>query len=245
MEVAETPLPVVVENSGEVGAREPCAWESGWLQNPWRAYWQTIRSLFTDPVHFFARIRSFDSMASLLTFMYLNFFIFLFSGTILMGLASLVGLSFGVFQNAIPTNIMASIFGMGLLRAFVLGSFGLFFLPAVQVLVTVLVALLIHLFMTFVGGSQKDYTATLTVYGLSTGLNWLVLLMIVPFVGPPLHGLVRLAYFVLVNIFGLAKAHEITPGKVFVSYLIPFGICCCLMAAVGMMVPALLGFLAR
>lgn len=222
-----------------------CEWESDWLTNPLGAYLNTAKNIFFDPVYYFDKIRPFDNLTSLLVLMYINFFVVMLG---VFGLATLMKFAEGsveFFRVAPEWSFALPFFSMETGVFLIIGTFMLFFVPVVQVFVTVLFALLVHLFLNFLGGSQKDYSATLTVYGLGTMLNWTAVLMFVPLAGSLLHAVVRLAYFVLMSIFGMGRMHEISAGKVVLSYLIPLLICCCCFGAVAVVVPMLLAFLPK
>lgn len=226
-------------------ARSACEWESDWLTNPLGAYLSTAKNIFLDPVYSFDRIRPFENLTSLIVLMYINFFVVMLGVFALATIMKLAEGSVEFFKTAPEWSFALPFFSMETGVFLIIGTFMLFFVPIVQVLVTLLFALFVHLFLGFLGGSQKDYAATLTVYGLGTMLNWAALLVLVPFAGPFLHALVRLAYFVLVYIFGMARLHEISAGKVLLSYLVPLLICCCCFGALGVAVPMLLASLTK
>lgn len=240
------PLPVpLASGSQNPPARHPCDWESNWLKNPVAAYVNTTKTIYTDPVYSFDRLLPFENLLSLFAYMYINFFVVMLGA---FGVAILVKLGEGtleLLQDAPEMAFAAPFFSLGFVAFFIVGFFMLFFVPIIQVLVTTLVSLFIHLFFQFVGGTQKDHATTLTVFGLSTALNWLALIMFIPFVGPFLHAMIRLAYFVLVGVVGMGRIHEITLGKVVLSYLVPFLICCCCLGALGVAVPAFLAFVPK
>lgn len=225
--------------------RSPCDWEQNWLSNPITAYINTTKTIFTDPVHSFTRIRPFESLMSLASYIYINCFIVMLG---LFGMAILLKSAGDTFEflSKIPeAEIAEPLFALKTGLFFLAGLVMVFFVPVIQTLVTLLVALILHLFLDFIAGSKKDYTSTLTVYGLSTAINWTFPLMLIPFVGPFLHVVVRLAYFVLIFIFGMGKMHEISSGRVFLAYLVPFLVCCCCLGALGVAVPVLFGTLAK
>lgn len=184
------------------GARQSCEWESQWKTNPVGAYVSTLKSILTSPVEYFAKIKPVKDYLSLAIFIYINTFI---SMIFAMGLQLLIGAAFD------PTALM------GLPMIVCMAIFG----PVVAVGLTFLVGALFHLCFNFVGGSEKDFDVTMTVYGLSSAAN---LFGIIPFLG----GLVQMVYFLIINIAGQAEAHEISGGRAFLSLMLPvLVIFCC------------------
>lgn len=246
-EPPQTPsLPVpLASTSPNPPARKPCDWEINWLKNPVAAYVNTTKTIYTDPVYSFDRLLPFENLLSLFAYMYINFFIVMLGAFCMAALVKLGEGTLELFQLAPEMAFAAPFFSLGFVAFFIVGFFMLFFVPIIQVLITTLVSLFIHLFLQSVGGAQKDHATTLTVFGLSTALNWLALIMFIPFVGPFLHAMIRLAYFVLVGVVGMGRIHEITLGKVVLSYLVPFLICCCCLGALGVAVPAFLAFVPK
>lgn len=179
----------------------PCEWETHWKKNPVQAYISTVKSVITKPVSYFGEIKPFDDFVSLAAFVYINSFIAMFFSLIFQSLFT--GLHTG---------------GMAL-APFVLCW--MVFLPVVAVGFAFMIGAILHLCFDWIGGSQKSFETTMTVYGLGMATR---LFAIVPFVG----GLAGMVYALIINIWGQAEAHEISPGKAAIAALTPMFICCCL-----------------
>lgn len=208
--VAETTTPSQVSSTTKTVEqnvkRKKCAWEADWKTNPIQAYWETVKSIITNPVEYFGHISPFENMFSLGVFVYINYVIAIF---------------FSIFYQAsfYGGNLHYKMSDLPFLFC------GVFFFPILCVLIVFFLAWILHLFFGVIGGSKKDYETTATVYGLSTVSG---LFGVVPFLG----GLASFVYTVIINIFGQAKAHEIDSGKAALAAIVPFLICCCLIGGV-------------
>jgi hypothetical protein len=105
------------------------------------------------------------------------------------------------------------------------------------VLIGFLISGILHIFLVYLGGSQKDYSTTLGVHSLGSVI---LVFNIVPILG----GLVAMVYFWIITIGGQAKAHEMDTGKAALSVLLPFFLCCCLWVAFIFFIIFMMGGLA-
>lgn len=207
--------------------RLSCEWEKNWLKNPVQAYFATVKAVFLHPVDFFSKITPFESLLSLFTFFFLNQFAVMFV-LFLLAIALKFALGFLPFLALSQQQEFVNLFFVGDFFFTVLFAIlWLFFVPLIQVCVTVVITFVIHLFLTFLGGSQKDYMHTLTVFGLASATNLLVVLVFIPIVGTFVQAISQTVYMLIIFVGGMAEMHEISPGRVFLSYLIPGLVCCC------------------
>lgn len=195
--------------------KKKSVWESKWKTNLVNAYIETVKMVITQPVNYFKTVKPFEDFFSLAVFIYINSFI-----TILASMAFQV--TFGAVFN--PAALMGIPF---LLCAAIVA-------PFLTTAIAFLIGLILHLFLNFIGGSEKNYNTTMTVYGLGSAAN---LFGIIPFVG----GLIALVYTIIINIFGQAEAHEITVGRAALSVILPFFIFICLIATIIFAIAMLAG----
>jgi hypothetical protein len=92
---------------------------------------------------------------------------------------------------------------------------------------------IIHLCLMMVGGARQPYEATLRVLGYAQGSTaWL---QVIPFLGPLVGGI----WALVIEVIGLAQAHEIPTSKALLAVLLPIGFCCVLAVAVVAMIAAI------
>ena len=85
---------------------------------------------------------------------------------------------------------------------------------------------IIHLCLMMVGGVRQPYEATLRVLGYAQGSTaWL---QVIPFLGPLVGGI----WALVIEVIGLAQAHEIPTSKALLAVLLPIGFCC--VVAIGL-----------
>lgn len=187
--------------------RVMCQWEAEWRSNTVNAYINTLKNVFLRPQDYFATILPFKDYFSLALFIYINSFV-----TILFSM---------MFQIAFTSMVNPeSLFGVPFMLCAAL------FMPLIAVGFTFLFGAILHLFISMIGETKKNYDTTITVYGLGTAAG---LFGVIPFLG----GLVTLVYTIVINILGQAAAHEIPPGKAALSVILPaLVICCCIFTGV-------------
>lgn len=178
-----------------------CDWEMNWKKNPFQAYINTVKSVITQPVTYFGQIKPFDDFVSLAAFVYINSFIAMFFSLVFQSLFT--GLHTG--GMAVAPFVMC----------------WMVFLPFVAVGFAFIIGAILHLCFDWIGGSKKGFETTMTVYGLGMTTR---LFAIIPFLG----GLAGMVYALIINIWGQAEAHEISPGRAALAALTPMFICCCL-----------------
>jgi hypothetical protein len=182
--------------------RVKCEWEANWKSTPIQAYINTCKSVILNPTGYFGTIKPFEDWMSLAVFIYINTFLGFIGAIATKAFVALVTTA-DAFMS-IPVLFCMAIF-------FPLIAVGLYFLFAA----------ILHLFFTSIGGSEKEYDTTASVYGLASISQ---LFNLIPFVG----GFISFVYSLIMMIGGMAEAHEISGGKSFLSLIVPVLICCCL-----------------
>jgi hypothetical protein len=94
------------------------------------------------------------------------------------------------------------------------------FLPAFLLIFYFIFAAVIHLMMMIVGGANQPFETTARVLAYSSGST--AIFQILPVCG----GLIGLVWSLVVNIIGLAEAHETTVGRAVAAVLLPVFLCC-------------------
>lgn len=194
--------------------RVACEWESHWKTNPIKAYINTVKEIITHPVMYFATLAPFEDYVALCLFVYINNFIavLITFGVQLIFMGSL----FTLLQEHLGSNMLIGAFPTVI--NFVLG---VACFPILAVCINFLISGILHVFLVYLGGSEKNYQTTLSVHSLGSVIQ---VFNIVPILG----GLVSMVYFWIITIGGQAKAHEMDTGRAALSVLLPFFLCCCL-----------------
>ncbi|MCP5464577.1 MAG: YIP1 family protein [Deltaproteobacteria bacterium] len=183
-------------------SRRFCSWEKNWNKDFIGSYIETTKGVLTSPIEYFSNLKPFDDFVPLAIYIFINVFISTLAAVAMQIMLTLFGA---------PEEVFAVIIG--------LVCWGLV-LPFVGTAVFFLFGFILHLFMRFIGGSQKGFETTMTVYGLSSAAN---LFGIIPFVG----GFIAFVYSFVINIGGQAKAHQISFGSAILAVFLPLFICCC------------------
>ena len=94
------------------------------------------------------------------------------------------------------------------------------FLPAFLLIFYFIIAAVLHLMMMIVGGANQPFETTARVLAYASGST--AIFQILPVCG----GLIGLVWSLVVNIIGLAEAHETTMGRAVAAVLLPVFLCC-------------------
>ena len=107
--------------------------------------------------------------------------------------------------------------------------------PVFVALGTFVGAGIMHLCLMIVGGANRTFETTFCVVAYAGGST--AVFAVIPFCG----GMIGAVWAIVVEIIGLARAHETTPGRAALAVLLPLVLCC---GAVFLMVMAFaaLGF---
>jgi hypothetical protein len=111
-----------------------------------------------------------------------------------------------------------AVFGMG---AVGLWAVGYILLSPVLVIAFMFIASgILHLCLMIVGGARKPFETTFRVVCFSSGST--SLLNMIPFCG----GMISAVWNIVLEIIGVARAHEIDTGKAALAVLLPIIVCC-------------------
>jgi hypothetical protein len=79
---------------------------------------------------------------------------------------------------------------------------------------------ILHASLWIVGGAREGFEATLRVYSYAAGST--TLFQWIPFCG----GIINFIWSLVLQVYGLSRAHEISGGKAALAVLLPIGLCC-------------------
>ena len=106
--------------------------------------------------------------------------------------------------------------------------------PVLCVLVWFIWSGIAHLFLMLVGGARSSFETTLRVMAYAMGAT--AVFQLVPICG----GLIGLLWGLVVEIIGLAEAHETSTGRAAAAVLLPI-VLCCLCVVIGALVAVAMG----
>jgi hypothetical protein len=191
------------DNEEEDDGRKKSEWEKNWRSDTIIAFIHTIKNVLFHPISYFSKIKPSNDYLSISIFVYVNSLIY-------------VAVAFASQVAFMALTGEAEEVTMGVFNAMC----SLIFVPFVSVALVFIVSGIYHLFFTMVGGSQKKYNTTLTLWAYSQSTS---VLGIVPVLGV----FIAMIYGLVIVIGGGAKFHEISNGKAALSVLVPVLICCC------------------
>ncbi len=202
-------VPVSLSGSGAAaGSGGGLPWEHRQELGFLKAYFDTAIMVLTKPAIAFGLMKTEGDMMGPMLFALIGC-----SAGIIVAVLVQLGLhSIGLMarQNAM--------FGMG---AVGFGALGYIILVPVLVIVSVFIASgIFHLCLMMVGGAKKSFETTFRVICFSCGSTYL--LSMIPFCGWTIAGV----WNVVVEIIGLARAHETDTGKAVMAVLLPIVVCC-------------------
>jgi hypothetical protein len=93
-------------------------------------------------------------------------------------------------------------------------------LPGIILLVLFIIAAIYHLFLMMFGGAKRSFETTVRVLCFSAGST--AIFQLIPFCG----GLIAFVWGLVIDIIGLAEAHETGTGKAAAAVLVPIAACC-------------------
>jgi hypothetical protein len=202
------PLPVspFAPSSGAGGG---LPWEHRQELGLVKAFFDTVSMVLTKPGEAFAMMKTEGDMMGPMLF-------------------ALIGGSAGIIVSILFQIILHSIgfmadrqsamFGLGVVGIWSIGSIIL-----APVMVTVFLFIgsgILHLCLMIVGGAKKSFETTFRVVCFSSGSTYL--LSMIPFCG----GMIACVWNIVLEIIGLARAHEIDTGKAVLAVLLPIIACC-------------------
>ena len=191
---------------------EGLPWEQrdqiGWAQ----AYLQTVKLVLTEPARAFSIMDQEGGLTSPLIFALIGGFIGGIAGLIYYQIFLLSPAWIAQTQQ-LPPQFRA------LLGASV-GIGAIFWIPIKVVLGVFIGAGVLHLCLMLVGGAKRPFETTFRVICFCLGST--NLLLAIPLCG----GVIAGVWGLIVQVIGLAKAHDIQTGRALTAVLLPL-ICCC------------------
>lgn len=182
-------------------------WEHREQLGFWKAYIDTVTTVLTQPTTAFSMMKSEGDMMGPMLF-------------------ALIGGCAGIIVSILIQMGLQSVGFMANREGAMMGVVGIWavgyiLLSPVLVIVGIfLVSGILHLCLMLVGGAKKSFETTYRVVCFSTGSTYL--LSMIPFCGATIAGVWNL----VLEIMGLARAHEIDTGKAVLAVLIPIVVCC-------------------
>jgi hypothetical protein len=112
----------------------------------------------------------------------------------------------------------SAVFGMGAVGIWAVGY--ILLSPVFVIVLTFIISGILHLCLMIVGGARKPVETTFRVVCFSSGST--SLLSMIPFCG----GMIACVWNIVLEIIGLARAHETETGKAALAVLLPIIVCC-------------------
>ncbi len=210
-----TPAPGTAETSIVPGSPSAAAaggglpWEHREQLGVFKAFFDTVILVLTKPGEAFAMMKTDGDMMGPLLFA-------LIGGSA--GIIVSVLFQMGLHSIGFMADRENAMFGMG-----VVGIWSLAYIILAPVLVTIGVFIgggILHLCLMIVGGARKSFETTFRVVCFASGST--SLLSMIPLCG----GLISGVWNIVLEIIGVARAHEIDTGKAVLAVLLPIIVCC-------------------
>lgn len=180
------------------------AWENPQEGSIFNRAWLTIRSIVSKPAYFFQTMRTEGGLGQPLLFYIAIGWLALTINTVLeLPLQLLMNASQGEALATFVTPIILAIFA----PAFI--AIGVFFSTG-----------LTHLCLMMIGGANRPFEATFRVNCYAYG--GVMPVAVVPFCGSFIAGI----WGLVLEIIGVAEAHQISTGKAALAVLLPTLLCC-------------------
>ena len=190
-----------------------CPWEDRSRLGFWKAFWETFKTVLTQPTEFYQKLSPTENMGSAIGFGVL-------AGSIGIIASILWQLPFQFLQSALMAgHNPAAAFGQSFFMMIFMICF-IIFSPLIALIGIFISSAITHLFLWMVGGANKGFVATVRVVSYA---NAAILLNIIPFCG----GWIGLIWQFVLEVFGLKEVHDTTFGKAIAAKLIPVALCCC------------------
>ncbi len=203
-------LPVSLSGPGAAtGSGGGLPWEHRQELGFLKAYFDTVIMVLTKPAEAFALMKTEGDMMGPMLFA-------LIGGSA--GIIVSVLLQLAMHSIGFMADQQSALFGMG-----VVGVWSLAYIILAPVWVVVIVFLasgILHLCLMIVGGAKKSFETTFRVVCFSSGST--CLLSMIPVCG----GMISGVWNIVLEIIGLARAHETDTGKAVMAVLLPIIVCC-------------------
>jgi len=174
-----------------------------------KAYFDTVSMVLLKPGEAFALMKTEGDMMGPLLFALIGGC----AGIIVSVLVQLALHSIGFMADR-----QSAMFGMGVVGLWSIGYIVLS--PVIVIVFAFIISGILHLCLMIVGGAKKSFETTFRVVCFSSGSTYL--LSMIPFCG----GMIAGVWNIVVEIIGLARAHETDTGKAVMAVLLPIIVCC-------------------
>jgi hypothetical protein len=196
-------------SSAAGGSGSGLPWEHRGQLGFLKAYFDTVSMVLLKPGEAFAMMKTEGDMMGPLLFA-------LIGGSA--GIIVSVLLQLALHSIGFMADRQSAMFGMGVVGIW---SLAYIILAPVFVIIGVFIGSgILHLCLMIVGGAKKSFETTFRVVCFSSGSTYL--LSMVPFCG----GMIAGVWNIVVEIIGLACAHETDTGKAALAVLLPIIVCC-------------------
>ena len=219
-----TPAPgaVVPATATATVPRSGLPWDNRQTRGFFPAFFETLVMVLTKPTEAFVAMRREGGLGSPLIY-------------------GLIGGCFGYIVYLLFMLLVPSIAVLGdrgnPLTGLIGAGFGMVFaivmVPVFLTLILFIGAAIIHVCLMIVGGANQTYETTFRVLCFTVGSTYP--LIIVPFCG----GLIAGVWSLVVEIIGLARAHETDTGRAALAVFLPVIVCCGFGIVLAIMIPAL------
>jgi len=182
-------------------------WEHREQLGFWKAYIDTVTTVLTQPTTAFSTMKAEGDMMGPMLF-------------------ALIGGCAGIIVSILVQMGLQSVGFMANRESAMMGVVGIWAIgyillsPVIVIVGMFLVSGILHVCLMIVGGAKKSFETTFRVVCFSTGSTYL--LSMIPFCG----GMIAGVWNLVLEIIGLARAHEIDTGKAVMAVLIPIVVCC-------------------
>jgi len=176
---------------------------------------KTIKAVVIDPSNFFSQMNTSGGIGSPLIFGILGSSI----GAMISALVNLFS-NHQAFSQAIAQAQERNEGLPVMIGTFVGATCSVIGMPLVIAVCMLIVSAITHLLLMLVNGARRNYDTTFRVSAYLTGS--LGLFLVIPYCGKPIFFI----WFIVAEIIGLTKAHEISTGKAAFAVLLPTILLC-------------------
>jgi hypothetical protein len=182
-------------------------WEHRQQLGFWKAYIDTVIMVLTQPTTAFSTMKAEGEMMGPMLF-------------------ALIGGCAGIIVSILVQMGLQSVGFMANRESGMMGFVGIWAIgyillsPVLVIVGMFLVSGILHVCLMIVGGAKKSFETTFRVVCFSSGSTYL--LSMIPLCG----GFIAGVWNLVLEIIGLARAHEIDTGKAVIAVLIPIVVCC-------------------
>lgn len=184
-------------------------WENREQLGFFKAYFDTVAMVLTKPGEAFALMKTEGDMMGPMLFAVIGGSIGMIVSVVLQMVLNSVG-----FMASRQSDML----GIGFVGVWMVAY--IIFIPVMVVVGMFILSGILHLCLMIVGGAKKSFETTFRVVCFSAGSTYL--LAMIPFCG----NFIAMVWNIVLEIIGLARAHETDTGKAALAVLLPIIVCC-------------------